>query len=90
MLFLINEFHHFLFRGTWDDNEENSSSHDDLFVRKDIPLKLTQAEKEELDRKENIEWKVKDHGPSLDKSIQLIRERYRAKLAKEKREKEEL
>jgi len=78
------------YRGKWDNNEENSSSHDDLFVRKDIPLKLTQAEKEELEKKENMEWKVKDHGPSLDKSIHLIRERYRAKLAKEKREKEEL
>jgi len=75
------------YRGKWENNEENSSSHDDLFVRKDIPLKLTKAEKEELDKRENIEWKVKDHGPSLDKSIQLIRERYRAKLAKEKERK---
>ena len=60
----------FCFRYNAEDPEE--STRDDLFVRKDIPLKMTQQEKEALDRKENRIWPVKENKQFLDKAFDVL------------------
>ena len=70
----------FCFRYNAEDPEE--STRDDLFVRKDIPLKMTQQEKEALDRKENRIWTVKNKKPSLDKAFDGLNQRYYDSLKK--------
>ena len=90
--FSISTAYHdyYFFRGSYSEDEENTGTNDDLFVRKDIPLKLTQAEKEELDKREEGSWKVKDNNFASSKAIEILRERREAKMAKEKKEREEL
>ena len=84
-------YHYYnFFRGSFSEDEDNSGTNDDLFVRKDIPLKLTQAEKEELDKREEGRWKVKDNNFASTKAIEILRERREAKMANEKEEREEL
>ena len=70
----------FCFRYVAEDPEE--STRDDLFVRKDIPLKMTQQEKEALDRKENRIWPDKDNIPFLKKAFDGLNKRYHDSIKK--------
>ena len=78
----------FCFRYNAEDPEE--STRDDLFVRKDIPLKMTQQEKEALDRKENRIWPVKENKQFLDKAFDVLNKRYYDSLKKDENKHSEL
>ena len=52
------------------------STQDDLFVRKDIPLRMTQQEKEALDKEENRVWPVKSSEQFLGRVYDALNKRY--------------
>ena len=78
----------FCFRYVAEDPEE--STQDDLFVRKDIPLKMTQQEKEALDRKEDRIWPVKNSNAFLAKAYDVLNKKYYDSLKKNENKHSEL